>query len=138
MVYFRITTADGRRYVGSVQGHGGQLGGGAAHCGRTRERDVAADELQHSIDGITHSRCWSGTVLEARESPGYCIVKSVKDWKVPNDGAFNVHHVPLVGATFVVLSDEEIRRIPPGTCREDIKDEKAEIAADRLKNHQEA
>ena len=107
MVYFRITTADGRRYVGSVQGHGGQLGGGAAHCGPAREREVAANELQHTIDAISHSGRWSGTVLEVREKPGHCIVKSVKDWKVPNDGAFNVHHVPLAGATFVVLSDED-------------------------------
>ena len=138
MVYFRITTADGRRYVGSVQGHGGQLGGGAAHCGPAREREVAANELQHTIDAISHSGCWSGTVLEVREKPGHCIVKSVKDWKVPNDGAFNVHQVPLAGATFVVLSDEEVREIPPGTCREDIPDEKAAVAADRLNHYQEA
>jgi len=65
-------------------------------------------------------------------------VKSVKDWKVPNDGAFNVHHVPLAGATFVVLSDEEVQAIQPGTCREDIPDEKAAIAADRLIHYQEA
>lgn len=138
MVYFRITTADGRRYVGSVQGHGGYLGGGAAHCGPAREREAAARELQRSIDAITHTGRWSGAALEVRENPGHCIVKSVKDWKVPHDGAFNVHHVPLAGATFIVLSDEEVRMIPPGTCREDIPDEKAAEAADRLKDHQEA
>ena len=136
MVYFRINTADGRRYVGSVQGHGGQLGGGAAHCGPAREREVAASEPQASIDAISYTGRWSGSALEVRENPGHCFVKSVKDWKIPNDGTFNVHHVPLAGATFVVLSDEEVRAIQPGTCREDIPDEKAEIAANRLNHYQ--
>ena len=129
MVYFRISTVDGRCFVGSVQGFGGQLGGGAAHCGPDREKTVALNELQRCIDNLNATGRWTGSVLEAKEAPGHCYVKSVKDWKVPNDGAFNCHSVPLAGATVAVLSDEEVRAIPPGTCREDIPDEKAALAA---------
>jgi hypothetical protein len=136
MVCFRITTADGRRYVGSVLGHGGELGGGAAHCGPTREKEAAARELQHSIDALDRTGRWSGAVLQVRENPGHCFVTSVKDWQVPHDGAFNVHHIPLAGAKFTVLSEDEILSIQPGTCREDIPDEKAALAAERLLTHQ--
>ena len=129
MVYFRIKTADGRCYVGSVQGFGGQLGGGAAHCGPEREKAVALDQLQTCIDHLNTTGRWSGSVLEVKEAPGHCYVKSVKDWKVPHDGAFNVHRAPLAGASAVVLSDDEIRDIQPGTCRVDVPDEKAILAA---------
>lgn len=128
MVYFRITTADGRRYVGSVQGFGGQLGGGAAHAGPAREKVAAMTELQDCIEHINATGLWGGRVLESREMPGHCFVTSVKDWKVPHDGKFNQHLVPLAGATVAVLSDEEVRNIHPGTCREDVSDEKVEEA----------
>lgn len=131
MVYFRIKTADGREYVGSVQGFGGQLGGGAAHCGPEREQEVALRELQDCIARINETGRWGARVLEAREAPGHCIVKSVMDWKVPHDGAFNRQFVPLAGATATVLDDTEVRTIQPGTCRVDLPDEKA-IEAARL------
>lgn len=41
MIYFRIRTADGRVFVGSVQGFGGHLGGGVAHLGHEREKEIA-------------------------------------------------------------------------------------------------
>lgn len=129
MVYFRIKTADGREYVGSVQGFGGQLGGGAAHCGPVREKEVALEELCHCIAHINETGQWGPCVLEAREAPGHCFVRSVKDWKVPHDGAFNTHCVPLAGAKVTVLSDAEVQSIPPGTCRVDIPDIKATEAA---------
>lgn len=129
MVYFRIRAADGRIFVGSVQGFGGQLGGGAAHLGPEREKAIALQELRRCIEVINRSGRWGPCVLEAREAPGHCIVKSVMDWKVPHDGAFNCHYVPLAGAVVEVLSDEEVRNIPPGTCRQDVPDEKAAIAA---------
>ncbi|NMG28425.1 hypothetical protein [Aromatoleum evansii] len=129
MVYFRIRTAEGRRYVGSVQGFGGQLGGGAAHLGPEREKEVALRELQHCIDHLKATGRWGGRVLEVKKAPGHCYVKSVKDWKVPHDGAFNVCHVPLAGATVEVLSDEAVRAIPPGTCLESMPDEKVTEAA---------
>lgn len=131
MVYFRIRTAEGRRYVGSVQGFGGPLGGGAAHLGPQREKEVALRELQHCIDHLNATRRWAGAALEVKKAPGHCYVKSVKDWKVPHDGAFNIHHVPLAGATVEVLSDEAVRAIPPGTCLESMPDEKV-IEAARL------
>lgn len=131
-VYFRIRTADGRRYVGSVQGFGGQLGGGAAHCGPEREKQAALRELQTCIDHLNARGRWGGPVLESRENPGHCFVKSVKDWKVPHDGCFNCHEVPLAGATVKVLSDDEVGTIPPGTCREDQPDDKALEAAQRI------
>lgn len=132
MAYFRIQTADGRTYVGSVQGFGGQLGGGAAHLGPEREKQVALQELQGCIEHIATTGRWGGNVLEAREAPGHCYVKSVKDWKVPHDGAFNCQLVPLAGATVALLDDDEVRRMPPGTCRLDVPDEKAEEAARRM------
>lgn len=127
--YFRIRTADGRRYVGSVQGFGGQLGGGAAHLGPEREKQAALRELQTCINHLNATGRWGGPVLESRAMPGHCIVRSVKDWKVPHDGCFNRHEVPLAGATVALLSDDEVRTIPPGTCREDRGDEKALEAA---------
>jgi hypothetical protein len=138
LVYFRIKTADGRRYVGSVQGFGGQLGGGAAHCGPVREKEVASRELQHCIDHINETGRWAGSVLEAKEAPGHCFVKSVKDWKVPHDAAFNCQLVPLAGASFELLSDDEVMHIQPGTCREDIPDELAAIAARLIAGEQHA
>jgi hypothetical protein len=117
VTYFKITTADGQVFVGSVQGFGGQLGGGAAHLGRERENAAASRELHRCIEVINTTGRWGPSVLEHRSKPGHCIVKSVMDWKVPHHSAFNSQFVPLAGATATVLTDDEIRGIAPGTCR---------------------
>ena len=136
MAYVEITTADGRTYVGSVQGFGGPIGGGAAHLGPEREKASALRILQHAIDSVNHTGRVVG-VYEPRNAPGHCQVTSVHDWKVPWDGAFNKHYVPLRGATARVLSDEESRQIPPGTCRVDVPDPKAQEAAELIKDRGE-
>ena len=133
MVYFHIKTADGREFVGSVQGFGGLLGGGAAHLGPEREKTVAIGELQNCIERLNESGRMVG-VYEPKEAPGHCQVKSVYDWKVPHDGCFNFQIVPLKGATARLLTADEIRTIPPGTCRYDVPDPKAQDAAYLLKS----
>lgn len=132
MVNLHITTADGREYVGTVQGFGGSIGGGAAHLGVDREKASALKILQNCIESVNQFGEMVG-VYEPKQAPLHCQIRSVHDWKVPFDGAFNWHWVPLRGATARLLSDEEVMAISPGTCRYDEPDPKALEAAERLR-----
>lgn len=132
MAYLHITTADGREFVGTVQGFGGSIGSGAAHLGADREKASALRILQHCILSVNHRGRMVG-VYEPQEALLHCQITSVYDWKVPFDGAFNCHYVPLRGAKARLLTDEEVKSIPPGTCRYDEPDPKALEAAGLLR-----
>lgn len=51
-VIFEITDASGVSHIGSVQGSGGALGGGASHRGHVHERDAAQRQLTQILHHV--------------------------------------------------------------------------------------
>ena len=49
-IRFAITTADGRHYVGPVQGSGGYLGAGTEHLADEKRRELALERLLRNRD----------------------------------------------------------------------------------------
>jgi hypothetical protein len=103
MVIFEITDATGAVHVGSVQGSGGPLGGGAAHLGHVGERAAAERQLKRLIAHVNiHGSMPPGV---ASSKPGCCMV-----W--PRDDSEMTHaeltaaivDVPLSGASYRVLN----------------------------------
>ncbi len=98
-VCFEITTKDGKKHIGAVQGSGGTLGAEAAP---SRKGAAAAKSLQRAIWYLNELGRLPNDVCEP--APGCCLlIPPGADALLYEEKVRALQVVPLKGATFEVV-----------------------------------
>jgi hypothetical protein len=101
VIKFKVTLADGRQFVGPIQGNGGKIGSGSLFLGSAQARRIAQNQMDAicrlSARGFRTSHyCFQPRSGHVAVYPGY---------STESDGKRAA--VPIKGTTFEALAREE-------------------------------
>jgi hypothetical protein len=97
VVKFKVTTGDGRQFVGPIQGNGGKIGSGSLFLGISEARRIA----QNQMDALCRLAARGFRTSHYCFQPRAGYVAVYPDYS--NEGDGERVDVPIRGTTFEVL-----------------------------------